>query len=294
MATTSRYAPVQGGSNSTNPITDSRVSSNGSTSGTQATNGTQSTSGNTYSNTATNSTTRNLDSGTQALLNQLIAQLMSGGTPAQRAQQAQRNGEISTVQNERAGYTRESAFTDAAGLISQQMRRSLEASLPGINRAAEDAGSSGGALRALLLQDASNKAAESSSALGVQTAAQYGNINANFSQILERLTQSDPTVMNGLIAAMNVAKGAVTTTNGTSSTSSQTDQTTQTQQQQSTSGNENKNINTDYAPFAVTNTPSNKSGGPQLYYGPSDPSAGLSNDLLSALSTNRAFSEFQF
>ena len=270
---TSRYDTNQSVGGTKVGATDSNVTSgensSGSTSGSTTGNSSSTTTNN--SNTKTNSVTNNMSPQAQAALNLLIKQLMSGGTPEIQQQRAVRDNERNTVEGIRQGYSKEAAFGDAQGLIAQQMRRALESMLPSINRAAEDAGSSGGALRALLLQDSANKAAESSSALGVQTAVQYGGISSNLSQVLEQLTRIDPASTTALLNALNVAKGAVSTTNsnssttGTQTTVGQTAGTTQ----GTTNNQGNKSVNTDYAPFAnpvaSSNTP--------IYFGPSDTSA---------------------
>lgn len=229
----------------------------GTTAQTGATTTNQSQQTSTNQTQTTDQTTRNLSKELEGQLNALVAQLAAGGTPQMQQDRAQRIAQIQRVIQQQEQYSKASAFGDAQGLIAQQMRRTLEGLLPSINRASEDAGSSGGALRALLLQDAANKAAESSSALGVQTAAQYGGINANLMQVLEGLTRPDATVANSLISAVNAGKGAVQQTTGTTNTSGYTDTTTQ--------GTQNTNTNTatatqenkvaDYAPFQVSTTP---------------------------------------
>lgn len=235
------------------------------TSGTQVSTGGSSstgTSSGSNSNTTTQngtSTTSSLDPASSAALQKLIQMLMSGGTQEQRQNTANRNSEISTVRDAREGYSKGAAFNDAQGLIAQTMRRALESMLPSINKAAEDAGSSGGALRALLLQDAASKAAEASSVAGLGAAAQYGGITANLSSVLEGLTKGSP-VTDALLQALNVAKGATSTTT-TSGTTTQIGQTSGTQSQVGTTSNTTKsNENRDYAPFQTVSTS-------PLYYG---------------------------
>lgn len=258
MATASRYL-----SGAAQTAMDNRtgMESSGTTTGNTSSTGTQTTNSSTSSSQTQDSysKTNNMSAASQAALERLIAQLTAGGTPEMKAQQAQRQGILNDTRTTQSGYTKENAFADAQGAMAQQMRRALESMLPAISRAAEDAGSSGGALRALLLQDAADKAAQSSAALGVQTATNYGNINANFAQVLEQLTRSDPAATQALLSALNVAKGAETTTRGSVTTSgfSNTNSTTQTAQNSnsSQSSNENKTAYTDYKPFAVDTTP---------------------------------------
>lgn len=250
---------------------DNNVNTNGTknenTTGSKNTGSSQTDTNN--SKTTTDQTTTSLDGANLAALQQLITQLTHGGTPEMQAQRAKRDAEISSVQGMRAGYSKPAAFADAQGAVAQQMRRALESMLPAISRAAEDAGSSGGALRALLMQDAASKASESSAALGLKASTDYGNISSNMSQVLEALTRSDPSITNALTAALGVAKGAKTTTTGTQDTTgtttrvgAQTDNSTQNMNQQS-----NQNQNTDYAPFNVSSRQTGTSGNP-IYFGP--------------------------
>lgn len=257
---TSRYLSPSAASNTT----DSRVLTSETGAQTGTTSQQQTSTGTTNQTQTTNSKTTNMSASAQRALDALIKQLQGGGTPEMRAQQAQRDAVIADTRGAQAGYSKTAAFADAQGLISQQMRRALESLLPAISRAAEDAGSSGGALRALLLQDAANKAAESSSALGVQTAAQYGGINTNFAQVLEALTRSNPAATEALLQALGVAKGAESTTTGTVNTTGTSTQNVNTAGTTSQQTNASRNTNTDYAPFHVSSAPSSGI----TYYGP--------------------------
>lgn len=296
----SRYAPVGGAI----PPADKNETGSSSGASTGASTGTSTSSGTSQSNTnqtqTSNQTTKNMDPASLAALNQLIQALMGGGTADMKKQRAVRDNERQTVGNMREGYSKGAAFTDAQGLIAQQMRRALEQMLPSISRAAEDAGSSGGALRALLMQDAADKASESSSALGVKTAVDYGNISSNLSQVLERLTTPDNSVTQALIGALGVAKGATVNTTGTVNTVG------------STTGSENKTItenksnvntedktqqaSTDYAPFRVVS----QAGSGQLVYpeneqaGPKYPVGSTADFLEQLYGGNNAWSGYKF
>lgn len=256
-----RYTGVTSAAGADN--VDARTASTGAQQQTGSTSGVTTTSQNqaqtSGSTTTTNQTTRNLSTELEAQLTNLVRQLAAGGTPQMQQDRQQRIQQISNVLKMQGQYDKASAFGDAQGLIAQQMRRALEATMPGISRAAEDAGSSGGALRALLMQDAADKAAQSSSALGVQTAAQYGGISTNLMQVLETLTRPDATAANALINAVNAGKGAVQQTTGTQTTSGfQNTNTTGTQTSNTnTSANTNsaENKTVDYAPFQANTTP---------------------------------------
>lgn len=286
MATTSRYDSA--GDRTYKPNDDSRTTSNSSTGST----GESNTNSSSYSVGTQDQTQVNLSGQNLAALNTLIQQLLSGGTPAMRQSAQQRQDEISTVKNARAGYSKDAAFSDATGLINQQTRRVLEQLMPSITRASEDAGSSGGALRALLTQDAANKAAESGSALGVKAAVDYGNVAGNLSQVLERLTQTDPVVAQALVAALGVAKGATVKTSGmTTESKTGTSNTTENK-----NVIENKNLNVDYAPFSVTS----QSSTAPIYFGPAQDAkesgstgVGSTTDFLQQLYGQNAWSGYE-
>lgn len=259
----SRY-DVRG--DSLTPRLDNVVSSSGTGTSSVVGNSSQVQSETTNSVQNTSGRTTNMTPQQLAALDTLIRQLAAGGTPEMRAAAAARQIEQANVAGLRSQFSKEAAFGDAQGAVSQQMRRALESMLPSISRAAEDAGSSGGALRALLMQDAANKAAESSSALGLQAAANYGGIATNLSQVLASLlAQGDNAATGALLQALNVAKGSVTTTDETRTTTGTGSRTTSSQESRSGVTTENKNTSTDFAPMLpVVNTS-------PLYFGPSAP-----------------------
>jgi hypothetical protein len=272
----SRYDPSP---TATKPVATPDVNSAGASAGTstQTQSGTQ--------NTASN--TQNMDPKSLAALQTLIAQLMGGGTNAMAKDAAARKTEINNVTAQRAGYSKDAAFADAQGLMTQTMRRALEQLVPAISRSAEGAGASQSSLRALLLQDAASKAAESSAAQGLSAAQGYGTISANMSQVLEALTRPDNTVSNALLSALQIAKGAVQNTQGQTTT---TGTTTTTQ-----AAADKKTV--DYAPFqapAKTDTMS--------YFGPTDGSRAYELDFggnssrnqLIQLLNNDPYSNFKF
>jgi hypothetical protein len=164
-----------------------------------------------------------------AALNTLIQQLLGGGTANQKQDRAVKTNEIGTLQQQRAGYSKDAAFSDAKGLMAQQMRLTLEKLLPGINSASLGAGASQSSMRALLTQRAAENAAENASAAGLGAAVNYGQVSNGISSVLANLiAQQDPATA-ALINALSVAKGAVsnskTTGTETTNTSGQQSQT---------------------------------------------------------------------
>jgi len=220
----SRYSS-DGGAGSNIP-----AATNQSTSSTaQGSSSTQSSGG---SSTVSSVNQQNMDAKSLEALNKLIAQLLGGGTAEMGRQSAERAREIQNVTAQRSGYSREAALADAQGAMSQQLRQVMEKLLPSITRAAEGSGTSQNSMRALMLQDAATRAAESSAALGLDAVSKYGNIGATLSGVLEALTRPNDPAAQALLNALNVAKGAVTTGTQTSDTSNWGVQNTQSQQSQ--------------------------------------------------------------
>lgn len=238
---TSRYAPVSAAP--TSSTTSGNTSSN--TTGNSSTTGSSSTQGSSLTQQDSNSTTQsqNMSGQSLAALELLIQQLLGGGTQDQAVQRAQRQGEIATNQASRGDYTKEAAFSDAQGLMAQTMRQTLEKLMPTINRAAAGAGTSQGSMRALLTQKAADEAAQAAAAQGLNAAVQYGGVNAGFSSILERLTQPDNTVTQSLLNALNIARGAVTTSSTEGSQTTATDSSQNTNSQSNTNTNQQTNTN---------------------------------------------------
>lgn len=151
-----------------------------------------------------------LSSSSNKALQDLIAQLSGGGTAQQRALQLERLREISTNQGIRGEYSKGKAFEDASGLMAVEQRKALEESLPMLVNAAEGAGTSKNALRALLITEQATRAAERSSALGAQQAVAYGQIQGNISGTLEALTRPNFEAERLLLGAMDVQRQSIT------------------------------------------------------------------------------------
>lgn len=162
----------------------------------------------------------NFAAGAEEALRILLSQLLGGGTPEQRTEAANRATEVQAVRGQRGDYSKEAAFTDAQGVMAQQTRLAMEKLLPSLVRSAEGAGTSQNSMRALLLQDAANKSAESASALGLKASVDYGSIGSGLSQILASLTQQNSPVTKALIDAINLSKGQTSTGATTASSGS--------------------------------------------------------------------------
>jgi hypothetical protein len=228
------YASWLGNTNTTGNFTDTRAPTTTNTSSTQQQSGTsqQFTDENVQTDAA------QMDAKSLKALQDLIAQLGGGGTQAQAEDRARRQQEADIISALRSGYSKDAAFADAQGAMAQQTRGVTEKLVPSITRAAEGAGTSANSMRALLLQDAAARAGESASALGLKAATDYGNTAVNYSSILERLLQPNDQVTNDLLQALNIAKGAVSssTTQKSGSSLGSSQSTATTQQQQTSSG----------------------------------------------------------
>lgn len=161
-------------------------------------------------NSTTSSSGQPLNTGlsteNNAALETLIAQLTGGGTANMQADRAARNVEAGTLRDQRAGYSKEAAFSDSKALMDASLRQALEKLMPTINSAALGAGTSQSSMRALLTQKAAQSAADASAAQGMTASVNYGNIANGTSAILERLlSQGDPAIA-GLVQALQVAK----------------------------------------------------------------------------------------
>lgn len=175
-------------------------------------------SGGTTENTTTSASSTNMDSTSLDALKALIVELLGGGSSSYQTQLAQRQQELEALQAQRAGYSKEAAFSDAAGAMQAQLSKSLQELLPTITRASEGAGTSQNSMRALLTQEAAQNASDSAATLGLNAATNYGSIATNLSALLEKLTQPDTANTEALINALSVAKGAVTSGTETSTT----------------------------------------------------------------------------
>ena len=158
--------------------------------------------------TATNSTVSNMDAASLQALQKLIASLGA----QQAASQATTQQAATTAKKGAEGYSKEAAFADSAAAVNAQMRAALLELMPSIVRAAEGAGTSQSSMRALLTQDAAQKAADSAAQLGIKAAVDYGQLQQGLLNSLANLNQTGDATTNALINALQVAKGAQVTT----------------------------------------------------------------------------------
>lgn len=158
--------------------------------------------------TANNSTVRNMDAASLQALQQLIASLGA----QQKSSQATNQQAISTAQKGVEGYSKDAAFADSQAAMNAQLTAALNQLLPNIVRAAEGAGTSQSSMRALLTQDAATRAADQAAQLGIKTAVDYGQLQQGLLNSIAGLSQTGDAATNALLQALQVAKGAQTTT----------------------------------------------------------------------------------
>jgi transcription elongation factor len=116
----------------------------------------------------------------------------------------------------------------------------------------------------------------------LDAAGKYGSVAAGFSNVLEALTRPDNSVVEALINALNVAKGAVTNstqhTTGTTTTSGTTTNNQNSSSQSNTAQNQSGTLirmanpygeNASAGAGAATLTPTNVQSQQSTYYSPS-------------------------
>lgn len=278
---TSRYDV---GGNTAGVTANSNSNTSGSQTGQSSTTGQSNTSGSSTTNTNTNQTTntQNMTGSSLAALEALIQQMLGGGTPEMARLASERQQAVNRGVQQQQTYSRDNAFADAQGLISQTMRQSLERLVPGINRAAAGSGTSQGSMRALLLQRAAETAAESASAAGLGAAVNYGQVaNGAGNTVASILGQQQDQSTQALLAALNIARGAVTSSNTTGQQTSTTNSDSETNSSSNTNTSQNNNSNTNSNSNTRPNTGGNTTvGGGQptdelVYFGPQQTSQGL-------------------
>lgn len=154
------------------------------------------------------SATNGLDAGAQNILNTLLQQLASGGTPQMQQASSARTGEVQNLETQRAGFSKEAAFADAQGLIAQTMRQALERLIPSINTGALGAGASQSSMRALLTQRAAENASQAAASEGIKAATNYGQVAGGISEVISRLLSVQDPSAQLLIQAIGAGRGA--------------------------------------------------------------------------------------
>lgn len=140
------------------------------------------------------------------ILMDFIRQTAGGGTAEQRKQREERNTEIQRTRALGGDYTKRAAFEDAAALMAQNLRQSLEANMPAISKSIQGAGTSASSMQGLLSQKLATESAQAASALGAEQAKAYGGISANLQGVLELLTRIDPSIEGNLLKALELTR----------------------------------------------------------------------------------------
>lgn len=195
----------------TGPRTDTNITTQSSNSSSSS-NSTQNTVGSksTTSNSTITTKNKNMSDSALAALDNLIAQLAKGGTPQdqQRWKQIQSEIKANTLQQQK--YSKESAQYDADTAAKAAQYEALQKMAPTITAGIDSAGTSGSAMAALLAQDAADAAARSSAQLQLDAMISYGQIANQASGNNVELLKIDNPVTQQLLAALDIAKGAVT------------------------------------------------------------------------------------
>lgn len=140
------------------------------------------------------------------ILMNYIKETASGGTADRKAQRAERNKQILSTRETLGDYTKSAAFADAADLMAQNLRQSLEKNMPAISKSIQGAGTSASSMQGLLSQKLATESAQAAGALGAEQARAYGGISSQLQGVLESLTKIDPTLEQNLIQALGLTK----------------------------------------------------------------------------------------
>ena len=212
---TSSTGTVTQGPSTTNTSTSGKENSNSnsSTNTNRTLNGNKTTTG--TSTVKTNTT--NMDPNSLAALQELIQSLASGGSADDRERWDQIQANINANSLQRDTYSKESAFADATAAANAQTFEALQMSIPAITAGIDAAGTSGSAMSALLQQQAAEASARSGAKLMLEASIGYGNIANQASAQVTELLKIDNPVTNQLLAALDIAKGAVTSSTQTTS-----------------------------------------------------------------------------
>lgn len=205
--------------------TNNNFTQTGTTQG-SSTGTTSSSSSQTGSRTATTKEsfqTDNMSAAGRSALDQLLAQLLAGGTEEQR-----QNLEASLIEQQaqeglRASFSTERAIELSEGLVQQSIERAMQAALPQLALSAEGAGSSGDALTALLTNQVSRSASVDAAALAAGQVTDFGSLQTQLSGTLTSLIGGrGQGVTDALLSALNVDKGSQTSGTKTTRTKEKT------------------------------------------------------------------------
>jgi len=142
-------------------------------------------------------------------LMEFITKAATGGSETFKQQQAIRQGEVGDVKNISNDYSKGNAFNDAALLMSQNLRQSMESAMPSITKATVGAGTSAGSMQGLLAQKFATESAQAAGALGAQQATQYGQIRASLANTIEALTRVNNASDDNFLKALDLLKTSV-------------------------------------------------------------------------------------
>ena len=195
----------------TGPRTDTSITTQNSNSSSSS-NSTQNNVGSksTTSNSTITTKNKNMSDSALAALDNLIAQLAKGGTPQDQQRWKQIQSEITANTLQQQKYSKESAQYDADTAAKAAQYEALQKMAPTISAGIDSAGTSGSAMAALLAQDAADQAARSSAQLQLDAMISYGQIANQASGNNVELLKIDNPVTQQLLAALDIAKGAVT------------------------------------------------------------------------------------
>ncbi len=141
-----------------------------------------------------------------ASLLDFVKKSAGGGSESYKQQLANRQAEARKISQISEDYSTEKAFSDAAQLMAQQLRVSLEQNMPAISRAVHGSGTSASSMQGLLSQKLATETAQAAGALGAEQAKAYGNIRANLANTLEAISRINTDGEQNYLKALELLK----------------------------------------------------------------------------------------
>lgn len=136
-------------------------------------------------------------------LDDLIASL-TAGTPGTKEAALGKTDSMAAFRDILASYSSGAAGADTATAMQYLISKGMEKALPNIQRSIEGAGTSGGAMQALLAQNAATEAAGQSALLGAKVKTDYGQISTQAAQGLGQVAGQEDPALRQLLDALKL------------------------------------------------------------------------------------------
>jgi len=195
------------------------------------------------------------DPNSRAAYNALLNQAKSGGSQNFRNRQSSINNLIADLESQRGQYSQSSARAAAQGDVAGLTRTLLEQINPQITGAVEASGASGGAVQALLQQDAATRTGEAQSRVVLQAINDFAANQRGVDQSLLQAASGPDELSELILGILNTGKGAYEKTNTDSTATEILDQIVRTNESSSSSSSASRTTGNSNASSGNPNTP---------------------------------------